>query len=249
MSLAEVKPDYDPHIEARRDLAAALRWAARYNLHEGVSNHFSFAVKEDGSQFLLNPNLKHWSRVKASDLVLLDAHDVTEEQRGRVDLTAWCIHGALHRQVPRARCALHVHPKYALAFACLKDPRLPPIDQNTMRFYNRLAFDDGFDGMGLGDEAERLPGMMADKDILVMGNHGVMVCGETIAQAFDALYYLERACETFITAKSTGLPLLEVSAEIAEKTARQWESMPFLGERHLAELRAILDEEGSDYAA
>ncbi len=248
MSLAEVSPDYDPHLEARRDLAAALRWAVRYNLHEGVANHFSFAVNDDGTQFLLNPRNRHWSRVRASDLVLLDANDLDGDQTSKVDITAWCIHGAVHRQVPRARCVLHVHSKYATALACLKDPRLPPIDQNTMRFYNRFAFDPGFDGMGLGEEAERLPSMLADKDVLLMGNHGVMVCGETVGGAFDALYYFERACETFFTAKSSGRELLEVSHEVAEKTARQWENYDELDCAHLAELRAILDEEGSNYA-
>lgn len=248
MTLAEVKPDYDPHLEQRRDLAATFRWIARLNMHEGVANHFSMAVSDDGSQFLVNPANLHFSRAKASELILVDANDPTEVERGRIDLSAWCIHGAVHRNVPRARCILHVHSKYATAFACLKNPTLAPIDQNTMRYYNRYVVDPGFDGMGIGDEGERLSTLLQDLNVLVMGNHGVMVVGETVADAFDDLYYFERACETYITAVSTGLELNVVSDAVAEKTAWQWENYPDLRASHLREVRAILDEQEPDYA-
>ena len=182
-----------------------------------------------------------------SDLVLLDANDLDGDQQRQVDLSAWCIHGAVHRLVPRARCVLHTHSIHATAFACLQEPRLPPIEQNTMRFFERYAVDAGFDGMGIGAEGARLAGVLGDKNILVMGNHGVMVCAETVGAAFDDLFYFERACEIYMTARATGLPLKEVSGEIAEKTARQWENYDNLRDAHLAELRAILDAEGADY--
>jgi ribulose-5-phosphate 4-epimerase/fuculose-1-phosphate aldolase len=149
--------------------------------------------------------------------------------------------------VPQARCVLHLHPRYSLVLACLKDSSMPPIDQNTMRFYERLAIDDGFDGMGLGDEAERLPRAIGDKSVLVMGNHGVMVVGETVADAFDELFYFERACETLITAYSTGRELRLASPEVARKTARQWLEYPQFAARHFAAIKDILDEECPDY--
>jgi len=120
-----------------------------------------------------------------------------------------------------------------------------------MRFFNRVSVDDGFNGMGLGDEAERLTTRLGGNRIMLMGNHGVMAVGETIARAFDELYYFERACKTYITALSTGRPLRIVSDETAEKTALQWEEyMDRIGlcEAHLSEIRAILDREEPDYA-
>ena len=96
------------HAGQRRELAAAFRWAARLGFHEGVANHFSLAVSDDGAQFLMNPNCRHFSRVRASELLLLDAHDPeTMNRPDAPEATAWALHGALHRQVPHARCALH----------------------------------------------------------------------------------------------------------------------------------------------
>jgi ribulose-5-phosphate 4-epimerase/fuculose-1-phosphate aldolase len=238
------------HYEDRCQLAAAFRWTAELNMHEGVANHFSLAVSDDGSQFLVNPCGKHFSRVRASDLILLDANDpTTMDQPNAPDPTAWAIHGAIHRNAPHARCVLHVHSKYALTLATLKDPSMPPIDQNTMRFYNRIAFDMGFDGMGLGDEAERLSKHLGDKKVMIMGQHGVLVAAETVAEAFDILYYFERSAETLITAYMTGRELNIASHEVAEKTARQWEEYPSdMTTAHFDEIRAILDVKQPDYA-
>ena len=249
-ALEAIRPNID-HWECRADLAAAFRWTARLNMHEGVANHFSLAVSDDGQKFLMNPNGRHFSRIKASDMLLLDAGDPkTLDRPDAPDATAWFLHSALHRHVPQARCVMHVHSKYATVLASLADSSMPPIDQNTMRFYGRIAIDHGYDGMGLGDEAERVGELMRanpDKTVLIMGNHGIMVFAPTVAYAFDEMYYFERSAETLITAYMTGKPLRVASHEVAEKTARQWREYPGLGDLHFAELKAILDDEGSDY--
>ena len=238
----------DPHWEARVDLTAAFRWAARLNMHESVVNHFSLAVSDDGTQFLVNPNGRHFSQIRASELLLVDANDPdTMNRPDAPEPTAWFIHGAIHRNVPHARCALHVHSKYATVLATLEDPSMPPIDQNTMRFYNRLSFDPEFGGLGLEEEGERISTMIGGNQVLVMGNHGVLVGAKTTALAFDLLYYFERACETLITAYATGRPLKPVSDEIAELTASQWESYAEGPENHLREIKAILDKDEPDY--
>ena len=91
-----------PHYEERVDLAAAFRWTARLNMHEAVANHFSLSVNEDGTKFLMNPNQVHFSRIKASDLLLIDANDPeTLSGPNAPDPTAWGLHGAIHRNVPR----------------------------------------------------------------------------------------------------------------------------------------------------
>ncbi|MEM6943030.1 MAG: class II aldolase/adducin family protein, partial [Pseudomonadota bacterium] len=205
--------------EARRDLAAALRWACRLDMHEGVANHFSLALDDEGQRFLMNPAGKYWSRIKASDLILLDARETPEGIGARVDPTAWAIHGALHRAHPHARCVIHLHPPYATALAALKDPTLPPIDQTTMRFFNRVSIDMGFDGMGLGDEAERLAGALGNRQVMMMAQHGVLTTGRNVAEALDLIYYYERGARTYITALQTGRPLNIAPAEVAEKTA------------------------------
>jgi len=241
----------DPHYQDRVNLAAVFRMTARLDMHESVANHFSYAISDDASQFLVNPMGRHFSSLRASELLLLDANDkTTMDNPNAPDPTAWAIHGAMHRNVPQARCILHVHPKYATVLASIEADGLPPIDQNSMRYFRRVSVDSGFDGMGLGDEAERLTTTLGDNRVLIMGNHGVMVIGETIARAFDELYYFERACSNYITSLMTGKQLRIVSDEIAEKTARQWEH--FINETryteiHLREVREILDREEPDY--
>ena len=233
-------------VEARRDMAACLRWLAREGMHEGIANHVSLAV--GGSRFLMNPWGIHWSRMRASDMLELDAEEEPTGLGDAVDPTAWAIHGALHRRVPHATCVMHLHPHYATALSVLEDPTLPPVDQTTMRFWNRVAVDTGFDGMGLGDEAERLATTIGDKPMLMMAQHGVMAVGPSLAQCFDDLYHFERGARTYLTALATGRALRPASAEVAEKTARQWEAYEGGPEKHLAAVRAVLDAEGSDYA-
>lgn len=240
------------HWPERIDLAAAFRWTAHLGMHEAVANHFSLAVNDAGTQFLMNPNQVHFSRIKASDLLLLDANDPqVMEQPGAPDLTAWGLHGSVHRQVPHARCVMHAHSIHSTVLASLADSRLPAIDQNTATFYGRHAIDDQFGGLAFEEEGARCAGLLADPRIkvLVMGNHGVLVIGDGVADCFNRLYYFERATETYIRALQTGQPLRVLSDEIAEKTAQELEDYPGQATAHLNEIKAILDDEGSNYAA
>lgn len=240
------------HWQERVDMAAAFRWTARLNMHEAVANHFSLSVNEDGTQFLMNPNQVHFSRIKASDLLLLDANDPdTLRQPNAPDPTAWGLHGSVHRRCPHHRCLMHVHSIHATVLACLADSNIPPIDQNTATFYNRYVIDDHFGGLAFDEEGERCAAALQDpkKKVMIMGNHGVLVTGDSPADTFNRLYYFERAAETYIRALQTGQPLRILSDEIAEKTARELDDYPDQAERHLSELKAILDGENSDYAS
>ncbi len=240
------------HWPQRIEMAAAFRWTERLNFHEAVANHFSLAVNEDGSQFLMNPNQMHFRRIKASDLLLLDANDPsTLERPDAPDPTAWGLHGSVHRLCPHARCLMHVHSIHATVLASLEDSNMPPIDQNTATFFNRYAIDNDFGGLAFEDEGARCATLLADPKVktLIMGNHGVLVIGDTVAETFNRLYYFERAAETYIRALQTGRPLRVLSDEIAEKTAHEIETYPGQAERHMSELMAILDEEGSNYAS
>lgn len=240
------------HWQERIDMAAAFRWTARLGFHEAVANHFSLAVNEDGTKFLMNPNQRHFSRIKASDLLLLDANDPeTMSLPDAPDPTAWGLHGGVHRHVPHARCVMHVHSIHATVLACLADSTLPPIDQNTATFYNRTVVDENFGGLAFEEEGERCAVLLSDpkRKVLIMGNHGILVLGDNVADTFNRLYYFERAAETYIRALQTGKPLRVLSDEIAEKTASELDEYPDQAARHLSELKAILDDEGSNYAS
>ena len=240
------------HWQERVDLAAAFRWTARLNLHEAVANHFSLSVNEDGTQFLMNPDKKHFSRIKASDLLLIDANDPeTLSGPNAPDETAWGLHGSIHRHCSHARCAMHVHSIFATVLASLEDSRLPPIDQNSCIFFNRYIIDENYGGLALEEEGERCASLFSDpsKKVMIMGNHGVMIIGDTVAETFDRLYYFERAAETYIRALQTGMKLRVLSDEIAEKTAKELEEYTEPGKAHLTEIKAILTEEGSDFAS
>lgn len=234
----------------RIDLAAAFRLAARFNFHEEVANHFSLAVRNDGNRFLINPNQRHFSLIKASDLLLLDANDVdTVNKEDAPDLTAWGLHGAVHKHCPHARCVLHTHATYSTVLACLEDPVLPPIDQNCAQFYERTVIDRSYNGMAFADEGERCAAMLSDpnKRVMIMGNHGVLVLGDSVADAFNRLYYFERSARTYIKVLQTGQPFKVLSPEVAEKTARQWENYEDTAAKHFSDLKIMLDRDDPDY--
>lgn len=234
----------------RVDLAACFRIVARLGMHEAVANHFSAAVSADGRKFLLNPKWKHFSTIRASDLVLLDADDPESARAaGGVDPTAWAIHGQIHRRVPSARVVLHLHPVHATAISCLANPVIVPVDQNTARYFNRVAIDTQFGGMADTEaEGARLAALLGNRSRLMMGNHGVLVASDDIGVAFDDIYTMERACQILTTAYATGQPLNVLSDEVAEATARDWEGIRDFSRAHFDEMKRLLDKEDPGYA-
>ncbi|MBL3705184.1 hypothetical protein GI582_21015 [Sulfitobacter sp. BDSS02] len=251
MSITELRPNMN-HWPERVDMAAAFRWTARLNFHEAVANHFSLAINDEGTKFLMNRNQVHFSRIRASDLLEIDANNPdTLKGPDAPDPTAWGLHGGIHRHCAHARCVMHVHSIHATVLASLKDSNLPPIDQNCATFYNRYVIDEGYGGLAFEDEGERCATLLSDpkKKVMIMGNHGVLVIGDSVADTFNRLYYFERAAETYIRALQTGQPLRVLPDDIAEKTAQELENYPGQGDRHLTELKLILDDEGSNYAS
>lgn len=238
--------------QLRVDLAAAFQLAAEFDWHESVGNHFTLAVSDDGKRFLMNPRFRHFSRIHASDLLLLDSDDPeTLNRPDAPEITGWCIHGAIHAALPRARCIMHLHTRYATALSTLADPELKPVDQNSARFYRRHAIDRDFGGLAdAPEEGARLARMLGNHDCMIMANHGVLAIGETVAQTFENLYYLERSCETLMLAYASGQPINVLSPEIAEKTAQGWEryDVKGLAQAFFAELKRNLDERGATYA-
>ncbi len=199
----------------------------------------------------MNPNQRHFATLCASDLLLLDADDEDVMDRpGAPDPTAWGLHAMVHRLVPHARCLMHAHPIFSTVLASLADSRLPAIDQNTATFFDRVVIDEGFGGLAFEAEGRRIAAQLSDPDklVMIMGNHGVLIIGSTVAETFNRLYYFERAAETYIRALQTGMPLRVIPDEIAARTAAEIADYPGQSELHLAGLRAVLDMEGSNYA-
>lgn len=237
--------------QARIDLAAAFRGAARLDMHEAVANHFSVAVSDDGKRFLLNPVGRHFSRIRASELLLLDAGEPRSVQGPNApDPTAWYLHAELHQRLPRARCILHTHMANTTALCCLKDFEFLMLDQNACRFHQRIAYDRDYSGMALdASEGERVARLLGPgKSVLFMANHGVIVLGASVAQAFDELYYLEKAAALQVLALSTGRPLALIPDAVAALACAQWNGYPTrIAELHFDQLKLILDQEEPDY--
>jgi ribulose-5-phosphate 4-epimerase/fuculose-1-phosphate aldolase len=245
-----VKMEKTDERQLRIDLAAAFRLAARADWHESVANHFSAAISPDGKRFLVNPRWRHFSTIRANDLLIVDADDrETMKRPDAPDPSAWFIHSAIHRNVPHARVVLHLHPPYATTLATLKDPAMKPIDQVTARFFRRMAIDLSYGGIATQEaEGERIAATIGNHSAVMMGNHGVTTVAPTVAEAFDAMYHLERAARTMVLAYSTGQPLAVLDDETAEATAAEWDADRDQKLAHFEEMKRILDREDPSYA-
>ncbi len=230
-------------LQARIDLTAALRTAARMGLNEGICNHFSLAVPGTTDRFLINPQGLHWSEITPADLVMTDAEGNIIDGRHKVEATAFFIHGRLHLGKPNAKCVLHTHMPYATALAIADGGRLEWANQNALRYYGRVAYDECYNGLVLdAEEGDRICAQAQRADILFLANHGVIVCGDSVARAFDDLYYLERACHVQVLAQSTGMPLKIVPDSIAAMTGKQiMEDQQYL--LHFEALKRLLDRD------
>lgn len=228
----------------RIDLACALRSAARLGLSEGVCNHFSLAVPGTRDRFLINPQGLHWSEVRAADILLIDTQGKVLEGRHTVEPTAFFIHGRIHLAKPKAACVLHTHMPFATTLTLLEGGRLEPLSQNALRYYGRVAYDEDYNGLALSDsEGDRMCAKLADADVLFLANHGVIVCGESVAWAFDDLYYLERACMLQVLAQGTGKLLKRIPHAVASATAKLMVDDRTQSDLYFDALKRILDRE------
>jgi ribulose-5-phosphate 4-epimerase/fuculose-1-phosphate aldolase len=233
----------------RVDLAAAFRLAVRLDLHEGVCNHFTVMLP-DGKRFLLNRYGLHWSEVSASNLLALDAAGNVLEGEGEYEKTAFYIHSRIHLGNPRATCVLHTHMPYATALTLLEGGRLEMVEQNALRFHDDIAYDDTYNGLVVDDaEGDRLARVLGGKRVLFLANHGVIVVGPSVAEAFDALYYLERACRLQVLARSMGGKLRAVRPDVVEHTYKLMcaDASKYAG-AHFDALKRILEREEPGYS-
>ena len=239
-------------LQLKIELAASLRLAVLHELDEGIDNHFTVAVPGQPDRFLILPFGRHWSEARASDMIVFNELGETVEGDGIVELSAQCIHAPIHR-ITGANVVLHTHQNWAFALNMLVDNRLLSASQTAAFFHNRIAYDDHYLGLARTvAEGERLAACLDGKPILFMKNHGVVVTGHTIAQAYLRMYKLERVCRAQVMALSTGKPIHELSEDVIKMV-----NTPSPYDRHSREVRErlffdammrVLDRELPGYA-
>ncbi len=233
---------------ARVDLAACFRAAARHGLQEGICNHFSAMLPGSESLFLVNPYGWAFEEMTASRLLVCDFDGKVLAGEGRPESTAFHIHARIHLRQPRARVAFHTHMPNATALAMLDGPPLAWAGQTALKFYGRTVVDDIYNGLALDEaEGDRIAASLGEADIVFMRNHGVMVLAPTIAEAWDDLYYLERACEAQRLALSTGRPLRPIPPALAASTAAQMRDGGESARAHLDSVKRGLDRTAPEY--
>jgi ribulose-5-phosphate 4-epimerase/fuculose-1-phosphate aldolase len=236
--------------QARIDLAATLRWAARLGYQQGVCNHFSLLAPHSDQLFLVNPEGFFWSEVTASSLLLCDLDGTIVEGSGTVELSAFSLHAPIHRRNPVARAVLHTHSPYATALCLIRDARVEPVFLAGFQFFNKIAYDDDCHGAAFSiEEGEREAAILGDNNVLMMRNHGPLVVGPSVAAAFDRLYYLEDTCHRQLLAMSAGRPLQHVADEVAAALAAKVPVFDAYADKHLTAIKRVLDREEPGYSS
>ncbi|MGH6954964.1 MAG: class II aldolase/adducin family protein [Alphaproteobacteria bacterium] len=237
--------------QARADLAAALRITAKLGMNEGIDNHYTVRVPGTTDRYFINPKPLHWAEVSASDILIVDDGGKVIEGKLPPARSGVCIHLPISRAHPRGTCVFHLHMPWSTALTASEGGRLEMVHQNSVRFHDDVAYDDDFYGLATEPaEGERMARIMGDKSVLFLANHGVLVAAESIAVAFDKLYFIERACQVQVLAMSTGRPLRVIPDDMIRATKEQFGRFPMASTQHFEALKRIyLDREGSNYAA
>jgi ribulose-5-phosphate 4-epimerase/fuculose-1-phosphate aldolase len=240
--------------QARVDLAAAHRIAFMHGFSEGIFNHLTLTVPGRSDAYYQIPFGMHWSEVTASALMEVGIDDgKVKRGTGDVERSCYCIHAPIHKMLPQAAAVFHTHMPFASALTRLEDPRIKEIGQTEVGLIDAIAYDDEYSGPAFEPaEGERLARCIGNKSVLFMANHGVTTLGTTVADAYDRLYYLERAAQVQIYAMWTGQRLKQLPAAVVEKTKREIGGASFYdgpspAQRHFDALKRILDKNEPDY--
>jgi ribulose-5-phosphate 4-epimerase/fuculose-1-phosphate aldolase len=253
LSAAELSID-EQRWRARVDLAAAHRLAVMHGFHEGIFNHFTLRVPGRADRYYQIPFGLHWSEVNASCFMEVDYDGVVRAGEGIVEQSCYCIHAPIHRLVDDAAAVFHTHMPFASALSRLEDQSILPIGQTELGTRMSTAYDATYTGPAFDPaEGERLAGVIGDKSVLMMANHGVATVGETVAEAYDRLYYVERVAQVQLYAMWTNRPLKHLPQAVVDHTYDSYRrSAPVYGGRkncewHFDALKRILDRKEPDY--
>jgi ribulose-5-phosphate 4-epimerase/fuculose-1-phosphate aldolase len=209
----------------RCDLAALYRLVAHHRWTDFIYTHLSARLPGPEHHFLINKYGVNFHEMRASDLVKIDVHgNVVEEgdtSSRRVNAAGFTIHSAVHMARPDLMCVVHTHTAAGIAVSAQKDGLLP-ISQHALKFYNRLAYHD-YEGIALDlDERDRLVRDLGQHKAMILRNHGLLVGGTSIAEAFLMIYMLERACAAQVAALSGGREIVLAPADVSQHTSDQF---------------------------
>ena len=214
----------DAEWQTRLDLAACYRLCAHFRMTDLIYTHISARVPGPEHHFLINAYGLMFDEITASSLVKVDIEgNILEDTEALgINPAGFVIHSAIHKARADVQCVIHTHSGAGLAVAAQKAGLLD-ITQHSMRFHGRVAYHD-YEGVALDmDEQQRLQANLGDKFVMILRNHGLLTCGTDIPDAFDNMYYLERACQAQVAALSGGVELLVAPAAVAEKVALQFQ--------------------------
>ena len=219
----KVSPD---EWAVRVDLAACYRLVARYGWEDLVFTHITARVPGTDNQFLINPYGMFFDEITASSLVKIDLHgNKVDESPFPVNPAGFIIHSAIHEARHDAKFVLHTHSLNGTAVSTQRDGLLP-ISQHSIFVLASLGYHD-FEGPALNeDEKPRLVADLGDHTHLILRNHGLLTVGETAADAFVAMYYLEASCAIQVRGQSGGAELIPVGKDIIDTAYAQYQSRP-----------------------
>ena len=209
--------------EVRIDLAAAYRLAAQRGWDDTVYTHMSAAVPGEPGYYLINRFGARFDEITAASLVKVDTRGaVVDGSNARVNPSGFAIHGAVHAARPELECVMHLHTPAGVALAMLPGG-LRPTSQWAMRLFGRLGRHP-YEGLALGvDEQARLVAALGNLDGVILENHGPLIVGRTVAEAWMLMHVFDRAAQAQLAAMAaSGGPVHVVSDELAALTYRQW---------------------------
>jgi ribulose-5-phosphate 4-epimerase/fuculose-1-phosphate aldolase len=239
--------------QARVDLAAAHRLAVMHDFSEGIFNHLTLRVPGGNDRYYQIPFGLHWSEVTASCFMEVSYDGTLFAGQGEIEQSCYCIHAPMHRLLAHAAAVFHTHMPFASALTRLEDPHILPIGQTEVGTAMHTAYDDSYGGPAFDPaEGERLARTIGDNTVLMMANHGVATVGETVAEAYDRLYYVERVAQVQLYAMWTGRPLKRVPQKVIDATIAEFRDPRRYGGKkpavwHFEALKRILDRKEPDY--
>ena len=213
----------DAEWRIRVDLAALYRLVAHFKMTDLIYTHISARLPGPENHFLINRYGVMFHEMRASDLVRIDCDGnvVGDQSSQRVNAAGFTIHSAIHMARHDLACVVHTHTAAGMAVAAQKGGLLP-ISQHALKFYGHLAYH-GYEGVALDlDERERLVADLGSHRAMILQNHGLLVAGRTIPEAFNQIYYLERACQAQVAALSGGVELVLPPESVRLHTAAQF---------------------------
>jgi ribulose-5-phosphate 4-epimerase/fuculose-1-phosphate aldolase len=207
----------------RKELAACYRLCARFGWDDLIYTHISAALHDEQHSLLINPFGLRFDEMTASNLVRIDLSGrKLSNSPYDINLAGFLIHGAIHEARPDLGCVLHVHTEAGMAISMLEEGLNTRLSQHVARFHNRIAYH-GYEGIVMdGGEKARLVADLSERKVMILRNHGFLTVGKTVGEAFTLMYYMEKAARSQLLASSGRGPLVEMSEEVAEHTARQF---------------------------